>query len=273
MSSNNNFQLNLGALRSSMKLTLHTHHATRLWHGRSANDGKPLIIGLNAYLSITNRMIRGAAQDDPYSDMWMIRIEEKIDSIKARFQHIRDLLDEVFKDIPPNLSIGENLNLQPVSLPIFANSPLGFLAIYLIAEYDDIVRRLLLALHIALIDRTALDAWLDEGAHELRSLFSLVLYYQYSGTRRDDYAANNAAARAALEKYGKLPQDVLEGTRRSRYAPPIIRTSVQQYDADAPEEPAQASTPETLETASREEDAATRVSADSVQEIEAEDAP
>ncbi|RUS67442.1 hypothetical protein CUZ56_01387 [Saezia sanguinis] len=218
-----NLQLNLGALRSSMQLTLHTHHATRLWHGRQPANGKPLIIGLNAYLSITNKMIRGAAQDDPYSDMWMIRVEERIDAIKDHFQHIREILAEVFKGVPVNLSLGDNLNIQPVSLPIFASSPLGFLAIYLIAEYDEIVRRLLLAQHVALIDRATLDTWLDDGAHELRSLFALVQQYQYSGTRRDDYAAKNAAASNAIEKFGELPQDVLEGTRRSRYAPPIIR--------------------------------------------------
>jgi hypothetical protein len=59
----------------------------------------------------------------------------------------------------------------------------------------------------------------------LRSLFSLAQQYRFSGCIRDDFAANNAVARAAIEKFGELPQDVLEGTRRSRYAPPIIRRS------------------------------------------------
>jgi len=35
-------------------------------------------------------------------------------------------------------------------------------------------------------------------------------------------------ARAALEKFGELPQDVLEGTRRSRFAPPIARRAGKQ---------------------------------------------
>ena len=64
---------------------------------------------------------------------------------------------------------------------------------------------------------------LNDGAHALRSLFSLAQQYRYSGTTRDDFAAKNAAARAALEKFGELSQDVLEGTRRSRFAPPIAR--------------------------------------------------
>jgi len=218
-------QLNLGSLRSAMSLTLHTHHASRIWHGRAASDGKPAIIGLNGFLSIMSKMKRGAEQDDPYSDWWMLRIEDKLTTTRAQLQDLRQQVDQVLADIPPALSLGENLNVQPVQLPLFVNAQLGFMAVYLLAEYDDLARRLILAHHTALIDRSHLERWLAEGAHGLRSLFSLAYQYRYSGCTRDDFAANNAAARAALEKYGPLPQEVLEGTRRSRYAPPIVRRS------------------------------------------------
>ncbi|MDE2052947.1 MAG: DUF1845 family protein, partial [Gammaproteobacteria bacterium] len=63
------------------------------------------------------------------------------------------------------------------------------------------------------------------GSYLLRSTFALAQRYRYCGATRDDIAANNAVARAAREQYGELPQDVLEGTRRSRFAPPIVRRS------------------------------------------------
>ncbi|HBO8844842.1 TPA: DUF1845 domain-containing protein, partial [Pseudomonas aeruginosa] len=47
-----------------------------------------------------------------------------------------------------------------------------------------------------------------------------------SGATRDDFAANNARAEAArkmYEKFGEIPQDILEGSRRSNFAPPITR--------------------------------------------------
>ncbi|MBN0502538.1 DUF1845 family protein, partial [Pseudomonas aeruginosa] len=87
---------------------------------------------------------------------------------------------------------------------------------------------LILAHHTALIDRSTLERWLNEGAHALRSLFSLAQQYRYSGCTRDDFVSKNAAARAALEKFGELPQDVLEGTHRSKFAPPIVRRGLQQ---------------------------------------------
>ncbi|HHG5367056.1 TPA: PFL_4669 family integrating conjugative element protein [Pseudomonas aeruginosa] len=221
-------QLNLGSLRSAMALTLHTHHASRIWHGRAPAEGKPGIIGLNGFVSIMNKLRRGAEQDDPYSDWWMLRIEDKLSVAKEQLQTLRQQVDQALAGVPPALSLGENLNVQPVKLPLFVSSQLGFMAVYLLADYDDLARRLILAHHTALIDRSTLERWLNDGAHALRSLFSLAQQYRYSGCTRDDFAAKNAAACAAVEKYGELPQDVLEGTRRSRFAPPIVRRGLQQ---------------------------------------------
>jgi integrating conjugative element protein (TIGR03761 family) len=234
---NEPLQLNLGSLRSAMALTLHTHHASRIWHGRAPAEGRPGIIGLNGFISIMNKLKRGAEQDDPYSDWWMLRIEEKITDTKARLQALREQVDQALADVPPALSVGENLNVQPVKLPLYVSSQLGFMAVYLLADYDDLARRLILAHHTALIDRSTMERWLNDGAHALRSLFSLAQQYKYSGAQRDDFAANNAVARAAREKYGELPQDVLEGTHRSRFAPPLVRrtplTATQREPAEA----------------------------------------
>ncbi|WP_426139245.1 PFL_4669 family integrating conjugative element protein [Pseudomonas sp. DWP3-1-2] len=216
-------QLNLGALRSAMKLTLHTHHAARIWHGRQASESKNGIVGLSGFVSMMNKMKRGAEQDDPYSDWWMIRIEEKLIACKTELATIQENLDQLMADIPHALSIGDNLNIQPVTLPLFVNAQLGFMAVYLLTQFDDLARRLLLAHHTARIGRRDMERWLDEGAHVLRSLFGLAQQYKYSGTTRDDFAANNAKAREARESFGELPQEVLEGLWRSEFAPPITR--------------------------------------------------
>ena len=223
--SDQSLQLNLGSLRSAMSLTLHTHHASRIWHGRPAAEGRPGIVGLNGYIAAMNKMKRGAEQDDPYSDWWMLKIEEKLSQTKETLNLLREQVNQALSDIPPALNLGENLNVQPVKLPLFVNAQLGFMAVYLLADYDELARKLILAHHTALIDRHTLERWLNDGAHALRSLFSLAQQYRYSGCTRDDFAAKNAAARTALEKFGELPQAVLEGTERSRYAPPIVRRS------------------------------------------------
>jgi hypothetical protein len=67
-------------------------------------------------------------------------------------------VDLALADVPPALSLGENMNVQPVKLPLFVNAQLGFMAVYLLADYDDLARKLILAHHTALIDRSTLGA-------------------------------------------------------------------------------------------------------------------
>jgi integrating conjugative element protein (TIGR03761 family) len=165
----------------------------------------------------------------------MIRLEEKISATQGGLSRLKAQVDAVLRSVPPALNFGENLNVQPVKVPLYVGSQLGFLAVYLLAAYDELARRTMLAHHVALIDRSTYGDWLEEGAHLLRSTFTLAQQYRFSGTTRDDHAANNAAARIAQEKYGQVPQDILEGTRRSRFAPPVLRGRDPSADPSAPE--------------------------------------
>jgi integrating conjugative element protein (TIGR03761 family) len=219
----NELQLNLGTLRSTMQLTLHTHHASRIWHGRDASPGRAAIIGLNGFLSVMNKMKRSAERDDPYADVWMLRIEDKLNETKERLIVLREQVELAMAVLPDALSIGDNLNVQPVTLPLFINAQLGFIAVYLLADFDLLARHLILAHHTALIDRRTLERWLDEGAHALRSLFSLAQQFKPSGVQRHDYEANTPAAIKARERFGDVPSDILDGTRRSPFAPSLAR--------------------------------------------------
>ena len=75
--------------------------------------------------------------------------------------------------------------------------------------------------HIALIDLAERNYWLNEGDHQFRSLFALVQYFHASGVTRKDFAEDNAATKTAIEKLGKIPSEILDGTKRSRFSPPL----------------------------------------------------
>lgn len=227
------YQLNLGSLRSSITLTLHTHHAARIWQGRAAREGVHSIMGMAGYISVTNLIKQTSSQDDPYADWAMIQLEEKLMQARNGMLELSQQLDSVKQDLPTQVDMGDNLNIHPVTLPLYIGSQLGFLAVYLLTDYDTLVRRALLAHHTALIGRVDMEAWIDDGAHLLRSLFGLAQRYRHTGVTRDDMAANNARALAAIDKLGLPPMDILEGHRRSQFAPPIIRRSaVAKHDSD-----------------------------------------
>ena len=69
------YQLNLGSLRSSTTLTLHTHHAARIWQGRTARESVHSIMGMAGYISVTNLIKQAAAQDDPYADWAIVQLD------------------------------------------------------------------------------------------------------------------------------------------------------------------------------------------------------
>ncbi|ONH50916.1 integrating conjugative element protein, PFL_4669 family [Pseudomonas cedrina] len=214
----------LGHLRSNMHLTLHTHHAIRLWQGRMPAADLHGIFGLAGFVTVLNRIHRDAAQDDPYADAWLLRVEAKLDSTRAALLDLRAQLDSALSQAPAAMSLGDNLNQTPLHLPVTVNAPMAFLALYLLADYDELVRRALLAQHTALIDPPLLDDWLEKGAHQLRSLFSLVQPYRSSGVCRNDLLGPTDNALRVREAFGELPQAVLNRERRARHAP-VIRTA------------------------------------------------
>jgi integrating conjugative element protein (TIGR03761 family) len=132
-----------------MSLTLHPHHASRIWHGRAPAQGRLGIIGLNSFIGTMNKMKRRSDRDDPSSDWWMLPIEAKLEQTKAPLQSLRYQVDQSLADVPPTRSLGENLNVQPVKLPLFVNAQLGFMAVDLLADDDDLARKLILAHHTA----------------------------------------------------------------------------------------------------------------------------
>jgi hypothetical protein len=130
------FQLNLGSLRSTITLTLHTHHAARLWQGRLAREGSHPIMSMAAYINITNILKQAAAQDDPFADWFMLMLEDKVLRAKAQMGQLMEQVSHLEKLLPSQIDVGDNLNIHPVTLPLFIGSQLGFLAVYLLTDYD-----------------------------------------------------------------------------------------------------------------------------------------
>ncbi len=224
----------VGQLRSKIEMTLHTYPAVLAWHGRGVESGKPQVVGLKQFLSLAGRVHQAAGRDDPYADSWLLMLEEKVDETRQALQQLETRVSSVLKQIPEGLDVSRNVSQQPFVTPVFTGGQMGWQAVMLLMQYDSIVRDVLLAHHIGLLGNKQRGAMIrDQGGHALRSLcYAPVKFPGFSGATRDDFAANNAKARNALEKYGELPQDILEGTRRSEFAPTIRREEASPNGSD-----------------------------------------
>lgn len=232
------YKVNLGSLRSQIELKLHTYHALRVWQGGQPTGKTGYTVpSMQQYFAITNMIRLTSARDNPYADWWMIKIEEKLDQAQQEMHELSAMLEKLITAVPEQISITENLNQEPFITPVFCNSHMGFRAVFLLEAYDGLARKILLANHVGLLSRRDMEGFLDQGAHQLRSLFGLALTYRNTGVTRDDMATNNARAREAIERLGTPPSDILQGTRRSEFAPNIQRANdVADDEAEKPDE-------------------------------------
>lgn len=232
----------LGALRSDINMTLHTHYATRVWAGRpwSANEDKAdekgnkfysQIISIPHCLSILNQVNTDAANDDPYADQFLIALEEKIISARKEMQVLSEQIYTFYANqIPESIDIQRCQNIAPVTMPIYIKYPLGYLLVYLLTDYDSVARAVLTASHIAIMTKQDAKAWMQKASHLIRSVFGMAQQYRHSGVTRQDFIEKNARAQNAVERFGNLPQEILDGTKRSGYAPVIKTTNNQEQD-------------------------------------------
>lgn len=213
------YTFNMGPLRSAIHIQLHTHNATRLWTGRRATENGPApIIGMPRFIKILNQMRIAAEHNDPYADLWMVRMEEKLAQSRQEMQMMLDQAKAMFSELPEGIDIENCLNVQPVRFPLFINAPLAYQGVYLLTDFDQLARQLLLASHIAIISRREMHSRLNNGAKVIRSAFGLAQKYRGSGLTHQDFIDNTPQARTAIERLGPLPEAILSGKLRSSFS-------------------------------------------------------
>lgn len=224
LSPRENYHLTSGPLRSAITVELHTHLATRTWTGRQANpeENTHAIIGMPRFLSILNIIRLDCVADNPYADMWMLRLEERLLAAREEMNDLISSTKTVFSQLLPEMMTVENcLSIQPARFPVFAASQLGFIAIYLLTDYDGLMRNALLANHMAFLSRAELNSLNQRGGNIIRSILVLAQRYRRLSVTRQDIREGNVRALAAQEQAGPVPNDIFDGSLRSAWAPPL----------------------------------------------------
>jgi integrating conjugative element protein (TIGR03761 family) len=207
-------------------MRLQTRQAQALIEGRTFESGKRPIIGLQGFGRFITQIWRSAQHDDPYADWALLRIEEELTRVQ---QLIRSKTFEIARVLEsmPAVEIELASSVDPIQMPILFSHPYGFLGAFLLAEYDELVRTLLSARRVGLMDRD--QAWrvLLMAGRAVRHTFNLpVTAWRYSGVTRANVHAHDALAQRveavyAVAKIPVPPAEVFQGTRRGKHAPAI----------------------------------------------------
>jgi len=209
-----------GALRSSTSMKIQTRQAQRLVYGRKYEGDKPAIVGLLRFATLLRVIWTGAAADDPYADWYLVLIDQALtqsrEDIKAMKAQVAGRLTQI-KGV--SVTVAESLN--PIRVDLNFTNPYAFMGAYLLADYDALVRAVLTARHVALLDRGASEKMLHEGGRCVRRAFECAHGYRYLALTRDDVRQGTSKAARAKEMFGPLHDEVLAGTLRAAHAPDI----------------------------------------------------
>ncbi|MCF6256202.1 MAG: TIGR03761 family integrating conjugative element protein [Gammaproteobacteria bacterium] len=222
-----------GRMRTQGEIVLHTRAAHRLFYGRRRDDENKIkpIIGLVRFSTNINGIFECAANNDPYADLVLLKIENQFSAANTLASKNIKALEQLLGDMG-GLTICNNESVSPITLPVEFKTVYGFIGARLLSQYDKLVRLGLVANHVGLLFADDWNNLVGKMGSKIREVFWLSTQYRYTGVTRDDVATNNEVARRAATKYGELPQDVMEGTRRAQHAP-VIRVSSALADASS----------------------------------------
>ncbi|MEC9360192.1 MAG: TIGR03761 family integrating conjugative element protein [Pseudomonadota bacterium] len=229
-----------GALRSQSHLILQTRQSQRLVEGRKSDGGKSGILGLTGFAALLRSIWNGARAGDPYADWWLIRVQDALDESATELDALQAHVEHALQTLS-GMTVTVAQSVQPISLPLTFGNPYAFRGAQLLARYDEVVRGILTARHVALFDRDTAERLLADAGRHVRRAYNAALGYRFLGINRDDVSLMTARGKQAETAMGTVPQEVMDGRLVPAHGPDRgsgdfkIRLSVK--TAPAPVEP------------------------------------
>ena len=207
-----------GALHGQVWLTLQTHQAQQLIHGREAAADKPAIIGLIGFADRLRVIWLAARRDDPYADWWLIKVHE---AIAAARTYIHDRQAALVRQLAqmPALEVSIAASQRPHRVKLQFAIPYAYQGAQLLAEYDRMVCMALTARHIGLLDGASCKQVQQAYARKLRALFLIPQGYRLLKIDRKAIHLNKGRSSEARQLMGAVPEDILCGERQVPFTP------------------------------------------------------
>src|SRR5438105_4575703 len=138
-----------GALQSELHIELHTNYAIGLWEGRKAEKrddgkkGKQPIMGMPQFLHRATQINRDSMLNEPWADMAMLNLEEKIEYASQQMNELIATLDKQMSFVPSGVSITDAQAAETLDLTVFSGTPLGYRCVFLLMGFDQYAKRVL----------------------------------------------------------------------------------------------------------------------------------
>lgn len=217
-------QESIGVLRGGTVVTIQTRQAQMLVTGRERTDTQHRILGLMQFSKYLNQMADAARNDDPYADWFLLQAEEALEAASSGIASLRGRIGKLLDSVPA-MQVEVAQSTKPLRITLNFAASYAYWTTRVITDYDELVRMVLTARHVAYMDATAERGVLNEASRMVRRVFESTARYRYTGITRAEVQQATEPARQAAELMGQLPVDILEKRQRPKFAPAITRTA------------------------------------------------
>ncbi|MBD2785520.1 TIGR03761 family integrating conjugative element protein [Xenorhabdus sp. DI] len=219
-------RLRAGVLKSALTIELHTHYAIRLWEGRRReafiNPRQfPEILGMPQVIKRAGNISVDSASDNPYADVWLVKLEQALDAASVNLQQGIASLQETLTSLPEHITLSPVSSINPLNIGVYSHSPLGYRCVWLLVGFDQLAMKTFQAFHYGLISRSERDASLHNGSHAIRRIYGIVRSYRSLPVTRRDIEAKTPAGLEAIKQLGEPCPEILSGQLRSAFSPPL----------------------------------------------------
>ena len=193
-------------------LTLHTKVGLLLFNG-NWRFGR---MGLVQFASLTTILWRAFKEDDPYAELYLLKIYEAIEETKKKLKDYELLFQNQLKNLR-GFEIDIFKNPAPLKQPLRFGTPFSYMAAMLIEQVDYVNRQLFTLNRMGLIPEENLVT--NDLIREIQKVFRLPRAWRYTGVTRKDIIEKNQKAQQAQELLGEIPTTVLNNEITFRFLP------------------------------------------------------
>lgn len=225
----------VGALRGDTSITIQSRQAQVLLTGREATPERPQrVMGLMQFSTYLSQVTVAVKQDDPWADWVLVQVEERLVEAEGKLKEQQANIDRVL-GANPMMDIQVSESVKPLRVSIGFASSHAYWVARVITQYDAVVRAVLTARHHALIDQQMSNLLMDDAAKLIRRIFETTARYRVTGLTRADVAAGHAKVVEVEKTMGCPPADILDKSRRAKFAPAIAVAAWQAAAGDTVE--------------------------------------
>lgn len=236
----------LGKLRSLMTVRLHTYESISLFNGTKRATDVAAISSeeqkkKKGYTPHNLDMLSGAVmmmegdirRDNPYADFWfdqmMNRLEE---AAKKNEESLASLQAFMAGRVTSSFTSTIPESTKPVVYNVRSGSRGYYKFLFAVLSIDALIRTIMLAHHLCLMDNKAKNSHIQDVMSTFRSIISAAASYRHYDVDRNDIAANNQRAQKAKEHYdaiGIVPTEKhMTGEVRNEWAPEIYSAQLRE---------------------------------------------